>query len=90
MSGGPATCWTSPVRRNTIIGMTPQQRQPLKTRWHEIERELADLLDGKVTPDTEPATREADLLDEQDAIEFELAAGELRCGMDDSWRDDTQ
>jgi hypothetical protein len=68
--------------------MTPQQRQALKTRWHEIERELADLFDGKITPDIEPATREADLLEEQDAIEFELAAGQLQCGMDDSWRDD--
>ena len=70
--------------------MTPQQRRALKSRWHEIERELADLFDGKVTPDTDPTTREAELLEEQDAIEFELAAGELRCGMDDSWRDDTQ
>jgi hypothetical protein len=27
--------------------MTPQQRQALQTRGHEIERELAALLDGK-------------------------------------------
>ena len=63
--------------------MTPQQRQALKARWHEIERELADLFDGKVTVETDPATCEAELRDEQDATEFEL-----ECGMDESWQDD--
>jgi hypothetical protein len=57
--------------------MTPQQRQALKVRWHEIERELADLFDGKVTIETDPATCEAELLEEQDAIEFELGSDEL-------------
>ncbi len=33
-------------------------------------------------------TREAELLGEQDAIEFELGAGKLECGMDESGRDD--
>jgi hypothetical protein len=61
--------------------MTPEQRQALKTRWHEIERELADLCEGKVTIDTDPATCEAELRDEQDTIEFELRSGELDCGL---------
>jgi hypothetical protein len=68
--------------------MTPQQRQALKTRWHEIERELTELFEGKVTPETDPATCERELQEEQDAIEFELSAGELKCGMDESWQDD--
>jgi hypothetical protein len=62
--------------------MTPEQRQALKARWREIERELADLFNGKVTVETDPATCEAELRDEQDAIEFELASGELDCGLD--------
>ena len=62
--------------------MTPQQRQALRTRWHEIERELADLFEGKVTVETDPGTCEAELLEEQDAIEFELASGALDCGLD--------
>jgi hypothetical protein len=62
--------------------MTPQQRRALRARWHEIERELSDLCDGKVTIDTDPATCEAELRDEQDAIEFELRSGSLDCGLD--------
>jgi hypothetical protein len=62
--------------------MTPQQRQALKARWHEIERELADLFDGIVTVETDPATCEGELLEEQDAIEFELASDELDCGLE--------
>lgn len=67
--------------------MTPQQRQTLQARWLELQRELADLWDGNVTPDTDAATRQAELRDEQDAIEFELGADKLECGMDESWRD---
>ena len=69
-----------PPKHNTR--MTPQQRKALKNRWHEIERELADLFDGKVTVETDPATCEAELRDEQDAIEFELESGSLDCGLD--------
>jgi hypothetical protein len=72
--------FAQPSKHNTR--MTPRQRQALKARWHEIERELADLFDGKVTVDTDPATCEAELLEEQDAIEFELQSGELDCGLD--------
>ncbi len=68
--------------------MTPEHRKALQARWHEIERELADLCDGKVTVETDPATCERELREEQDAIEFELQAGRLECGMDDSWQDD--
>lgn len=48
------------------------------------------LFQGEVTSDTDPATREGELLEEQDAIEFELAADKLECGLDDSWQDDAQ
>lgn len=68
--------------------MTPEQRQPLNSRWYEIERELADLFDGKVADDVDPATREGELLEEQDAIEFELGADKLSCGFDESWQED--
>lgn len=62
--------------------MTPQQRQALDARWHAIERELADLHDGKVTVGTDPAVREGELLEEQDEIEFELGSDQLDCGLD--------
>jgi hypothetical protein len=78
--------FAQPVRQTTC--MTPPQRQALKARWHEIERELADLANGKVSSDTDPAIRERELIDEQDAIEFELAANKLECGMDESWQDE--
>jgi hypothetical protein len=68
--------------------MTPQQRQALQTRWLEIDRELADLLDGKVARSADPATLEIELREEQDAIEFELGSNTLECGMDESWQDD--
>ena len=75
-----------PPKHNIL--MTPEQRQVLNFRWHEIERELADLFDGKVTADTDPAAREGELLEEQDAIEFELGADQLSCGFDESWQED--
>jgi len=46
--------------------MTPEERQK---RWEEIDRELEELWAGKVCPD--PAKREAELLQEQDELEFE-------------------
>ena len=72
--------FAQPAKHN--IRMTPEQRKALKARWNEIERELTDLFDGKVTIDTDPAKCEAELRDEQDAIEFELRSGELDCGLD--------
>ncbi len=68
--------------------MTPEQRQMLTIRWQEIELELASLLIGKVSKETDPATYEAELLEEQDAIEFELQADQLQCGYDASWQED--
>ena len=68
--------------------MSPQQRQILKTRWQEIEQELAGPIVGKVTKETDPATQEAELRDEQDAIAFELQADQLECGYDASWQED--
>ena len=68
--------------------MTPQLQQALKARWHELERELADPFDGKVTIDTDPATRGGELLEEQDAIGFELDANKLECGLDELWQDE--
>lgn len=62
-------------------------REQLQLRLQAIERELAALADrsGGVTIDGatfDRAQREADLRDEQDEIEFELASGNLTCGLD--------
>jgi hypothetical protein len=46
--------------------------------WAEIDRELADLHAGKVLARSNPATREAELLDEQDSLEFELGEDYFR------------
>ena len=48
--------------------MTPVERL---RRWLEIDRELAEIAEGKVTPGTDPATREGELLEEQDRLEWE-------------------
>jgi len=61
--------------------MSPSERQTLKARWFIIDRELTELLDGKVVAGTDPATRELELREEQDEIEFELARDQLDCGM---------
>ncbi|MGE0608683.1 MAG: hypothetical protein AB7O62_16430 [Pirellulales bacterium] len=71
-------------------GMTPEQRHLLQARWQEVEKELAGLRAGKVTKETDPATQEAELLEEQDAIEFELQADQLQCGYDPSWQEDLE
>jgi hypothetical protein len=47
--------------------MTPE------VRWQEIDRELADLWQGRVVPG-DPVEREAELLAEQDRLEWD--AGE--------------
>ncbi len=61
--------------------MTPEHRHALHARWLSIQQELADLLDGKVITDVDPATREGELLEQQDEIEFELGSDQLDCGM---------
>jgi hypothetical protein len=48
-----------------------RQRQLLFLRFAEIEAELEALAEGRVV-DGDPATVEADLLQEQDEIEFTL------------------
>ena len=47
--------------------MTPAERD---ARWSEIDHELAELYDGKVTS-SDPVTLEAELLAEQDDLEFD-------------------
>lgn len=46
--------------------MSPEQ---IQARWEAIDRELEDLWAGKVHPD--PAAREAELLAEQDELDYE-------------------
>lgn len=53
--------------------MTPRQRDLLALRYLEIETELQWLAEGRVV-DGDPAAVEAALVDEQDEIEFKLAA----------------
>jgi hypothetical protein len=48
--------------------MTPDERDK---RWQEVDRELAEIADGKVTPGTDPASREGELLEVQDRLEWE-------------------
>ena len=62
--------------------MTPEQREALWERFQEIDRELADLYDGKAVVASDPAIREGELLEEQDEIEFELGCDQLDCGLD--------
>jgi len=49
--------------------MTATERQK---RWLEIDCELADIAEGKVTQGTGPASREGELLEEQDRLEWEV------------------
>jgi hypothetical protein len=44
----------------------------IKRRWQEIDRELAENVDCKTHQLCAPLEREAELLIEQDALEFEL------------------
>ena len=46
--------------------MNQDRIHEVKQRWAEIDRELVDLYDGKVVFSSDPAAREAELLDEQD------------------------
>jgi len=43
----------------------------VQQRWAEIDCELAELVDGKVVRETDPAAREGELLEELDALEYE-------------------
>ena len=52
--------------------MDVQRRPEIDQRWKEIDSELAAIAEGKTMPGVAPASREEDLLDEQDALEFEL------------------
>lgn len=51
--------------------MTPQRKAELEKRWHECERQIQAIHAGKVV-DGDPAEAEGTLLEEQDAIEYEL------------------
>jgi hypothetical protein len=52
--------------------MEVQRRREIEQRWKEIDNELAAITEGKMMPGVDPASREDALLDEQDALEFEL------------------
>jgi hypothetical protein len=52
--------------------MTDQRRNEIEQRWREIDRELREIANCKTTRPCDPPKREADLLIEQDALEFEL------------------
>jgi hypothetical protein len=52
--------------------MNDKRRQEIQLRWNEIDAELEDIRDGKVTKGTDPATREGELLQELDELEYEM------------------
>jgi hypothetical protein len=58
--------------------MNDQRRQEIETRWQEIDAELAEIADCKTHQLCNPPEREAELLIEQDALEFELGHGDFR------------
>ena len=62
--------------------MTPEERKELKLRWLECEQQIQAIQVGRVVRDGSPAEAEAQLLEEQDIIESELGADELRHGAD--------
>lgn len=51
--------------------MSEDGKAEIDTRWREIDAELADIASCKTTSDADPATREGELLEEQDALEYE-------------------
>ena len=51
--------------------MTPEPRNELILRWQECETRIQEIHVGRVV-DGDPAELEAQLLEEQDAIEYEL------------------
>ena len=48
--------------------MNPKRRQQIQQRWREIDAELEDIRNGKVTIGRDPATREGEL----DRLEYEV------------------
>ena len=52
--------------------MNDQRRNEIEQRWQEIGRELVEIANCKTTRPCDPPKREAELLIEQDALEFEL------------------
>jgi hypothetical protein len=52
--------------------MNDQRRNEIKQRWQEIDRELAEIAECKTNRPCDPPKREAELLIEQEALEFEL------------------
>jgi hypothetical protein len=52
--------------------MNEQRRQEIENRLQEIGRELMEITDCKLTRPCDPPKRQAELLIEQDALEFEL------------------
>jgi hypothetical protein len=52
--------------------MGDQRRQEIERRWEEIDRELAEISECKTNQLCNPPAREAELLIEQDELEFEL------------------
>ena len=52
--------------------MNDQRQNEIEQRWREIDRELAEIANHKTTRPCDPPKREAELLLEQDALEFEL------------------
>jgi hypothetical protein len=51
--------------------MTPERKAELEKRWQECERQIQAIHAGKVV-DGDAAEAEGKLLEEQDAIEYEL------------------
>ncbi len=43
----------------------------IERRWREVESQLQALRELRVVPDTDPCTREGELLEEMDALEYE-------------------
>jgi hypothetical protein len=58
--------------------MTPEERDELKLRWHECEQQIQAIQVGRVVRGGSPADAEAQLLEEQDIIEYELGLDEMR------------
>ena len=53
--------------------MNEARRLEIQQRWAAIDRELTAIADCRVSPGTtDPAKKEAELLEEQDALEYKL------------------
>lgn len=52
--------------------MNEQRHEEIEKRWQEIDHELAEIANCKTHQLCNPPEREAELLIEQDALEFEL------------------